>query len=270
MACFSEDLKCWEAWDTTCRHKTRDITPLITWRRERWKEEALDDFPWKDERGPSSIRQTLEPFQRWHCGNFWDRVERIWDFLSAWIPSWTELSWQWLDALTSWWTHSNGFNAWLWLTDLFSFILFNHYYFLKVDSSLQQNLGHSNCVLVIMMQREYLVISSRKPWTFPLFFFNFLLPTDLLHTQPETCGSNMPFLFIRHISQLHPKPITDQSVQLLSPEANHRSVSTVSVPWSQSQISQYSFCTLKPITDQSAQFLSPEANHSSVSTVCVP
>ena len=102
-----------------------------------------------------------------------DRVESIWDFLSAWIPSWTELSWQWLDALTSWWTHSNGFNAWLWLTDLFSFILFNHYYFLKVDSSLQGNLGHSNCVWVIMMQREYLVISSRKPWTFPLFCFNF-------------------------------------------------------------------------------------------------
>ena len=39
---------CWEAWDTTCGHKAKDITPLIAWR-----EEALDDLPWKDERGPS-------------------------------------------------------------------------------------------------------------------------------------------------------------------------------------------------------------------------
>ena len=34
--------------------------------------EALDNLPWKDERGPSSIRQTLEMFQRWHWGNFWE------------------------------------------------------------------------------------------------------------------------------------------------------------------------------------------------------
>ena len=56
---FSEDLKCWEAWDTTCGHKAKDTTS-IAWRREAWKEEALDDLPWKDERGPSSVRQTLE------------------------------------------------------------------------------------------------------------------------------------------------------------------------------------------------------------------
>ena len=36
----------------------------VAWRREAWKEKALDDLPWKDERGPSSIRRTLEPFQR--------------------------------------------------------------------------------------------------------------------------------------------------------------------------------------------------------------
>ena len=37
---------------------------------EAWKEEALDNLPWKDERGPSSIRWTLEPFQRQHWANF--------------------------------------------------------------------------------------------------------------------------------------------------------------------------------------------------------
>ena len=28
-----------------CRHKAKDIIPLIAWRREAWKEEALDDLP---------------------------------------------------------------------------------------------------------------------------------------------------------------------------------------------------------------------------------
>ena len=69
---FSEDLKCWEAWDTTCRYKAKDITPSIAWRREAWKEEALDDLPWKDERGPSSIRWTLGSFQRQCWGNCWE------------------------------------------------------------------------------------------------------------------------------------------------------------------------------------------------------
>ena len=72
VACFSEDLKCWGAWDTTCGHKAKDTTPSIAWRREAWKEEALDDLPWKDERGLSSIRRTLEPFQRWHWQTFWE------------------------------------------------------------------------------------------------------------------------------------------------------------------------------------------------------
>ena len=41
-------------------------------RRETWKEEALDDLCWKDERGPSSFRQTLQLFQRQCWGNFWE------------------------------------------------------------------------------------------------------------------------------------------------------------------------------------------------------
>ena len=64
VAGFSEDLKCWGAWNTTSGHNAKDITRSITWRREAWKEEALGDLPWKDERGPSSLRWTLELFQR--------------------------------------------------------------------------------------------------------------------------------------------------------------------------------------------------------------
>ena len=71
VAFFLEDSRCWGAWDTTCGHKAKHITPLILWRREAWKEEALDDLPWKDERGPSWVGWTLELFQM-HCwGNFW-------------------------------------------------------------------------------------------------------------------------------------------------------------------------------------------------------
>ena len=83
-----------EAWDTTCGHKVTDIAPSIAWKREAWKEEALDDLPWKDERGPSSMRRTWEPFQRQRWGKLLrDGVERIWAFPSAKRPSWTELNW---------------------------------------------------------------------------------------------------------------------------------------------------------------------------------
>ena len=71
-ACVSEDLKCWAAWDTTCGHKAKNITPSVAWRREVWTEEALDDLPWKDERRPLSTRQTLALFQRQHPGNLWE------------------------------------------------------------------------------------------------------------------------------------------------------------------------------------------------------
>ena len=70
------------------------IIPSIAWRREAWKEDALGDLPWKDERGPSSVRRTLEPFQRQRWGNFSERrggahmgfSERIDNILN-----WTEL-----------------------------------------------------------------------------------------------------------------------------------------------------------------------------------
>ena len=34
-------------WDAACGHKAKDITSSIAWRREAWKEEALDDLPLK-------------------------------------------------------------------------------------------------------------------------------------------------------------------------------------------------------------------------------
>ena len=44
VACFSERVEELETL-TTCGYKAKDITPLIAWRREAWKEEALDDRP---------------------------------------------------------------------------------------------------------------------------------------------------------------------------------------------------------------------------------
>ena len=49
VACFSEELKCWGAWDTTCGHKVKEVTLTITWRRNARKEEALDYSLSKDE-----------------------------------------------------------------------------------------------------------------------------------------------------------------------------------------------------------------------------
>ena len=53
-------------------HKAKYITPLITWGEGKEEMGALGDLLWKDARGPSSIRWTLEPFQRQRWGNFWE------------------------------------------------------------------------------------------------------------------------------------------------------------------------------------------------------
>ena len=82
-ACFSEVLKCWGSWDTTCVYKAKDITSSIARRKKAWKEEALDDLLWKDERGPSSIRRTLEPFQRQCWGTFWETGRSAYGFFRA-------------------------------------------------------------------------------------------------------------------------------------------------------------------------------------------
>ena len=80
-----------ETWDTSSQghHTTDHLGEKVL------KEEALDNLPWKDERGLSSIRQTLELFQRQHWGNFWKMGWREkWAFSSTWIPSWNELIWK--------------------------------------------------------------------------------------------------------------------------------------------------------------------------------
>ena len=72
VVCVSEDLKCWGAWDSTCGHKAKDITPLIAWRRKAWKVETFYNFPSKDQKGPKLMRWPLELFQRQRWGNFWE------------------------------------------------------------------------------------------------------------------------------------------------------------------------------------------------------
>ena len=72
MAWFSEDLKWWGAWNTTCGHKTKDITPSIAWGREARKEEAFD---WRSplrtrEDHRSSDEHSVAVFQRRRSGNF--------------------------------------------------------------------------------------------------------------------------------------------------------------------------------------------------------
>ena len=94
---FSEDLKCWGTGDATCGHKAKDITPSIAWSRKAWKEEALDDLTWKDERGLSSIRRTLEPFQRQHLEIVWETGWSAYGLFRAHRYhlelNWTELKW---------------------------------------------------------------------------------------------------------------------------------------------------------------------------------
>ena len=89
VVCIWEDLKCWGVWDTTSRHKAKDITPSITWRREAWKEETLNNLPWKDERGNQTnigkVNQTnIGTVSRATLGKLLrDRVECMCALLSA-------------------------------------------------------------------------------------------------------------------------------------------------------------------------------------------
>ena len=60
-----EDLKRSEVL-RSLRHylRAQSHTPSIAWRREAWKDDALNYLPSKDERGTLSRRQILELFQR--------------------------------------------------------------------------------------------------------------------------------------------------------------------------------------------------------------
>ena len=42
--CFSEDLKCWGASNTTCQHKAKDFIPSIAWRRWHQSDEDWNCF----------------------------------------------------------------------------------------------------------------------------------------------------------------------------------------------------------------------------------
>ena len=84
FACFSEDLKCWAASDTTCVHKAKGITPLITWRREAWKEESVSRSSLKG-RERAIVNQTnIGTVSKAMLGMLVrDGVDRIWAFPSA-------------------------------------------------------------------------------------------------------------------------------------------------------------------------------------------
>ena len=70
VACVSEDLKCWGAWDTGLDAKPRTYT--VGRLEERSVERGSAQQSWKDVKGPSSIRPTLELSQRQHWVNFWE------------------------------------------------------------------------------------------------------------------------------------------------------------------------------------------------------
>ena len=93
VACFSEDLQCWEAWDTTCGRKAQGhhtINRLGRGGVERGSARRPSS-PWMAERGPSSIRQNTGNVSKATSGTLLrDRVEHVWAFPSARIPPWTD------------------------------------------------------------------------------------------------------------------------------------------------------------------------------------
>ena len=81
MACLIGQ-KCWGPWDTIYGHKATSHHQLTGGESCFFLNvnEALNDLPWNDEKELSSIRQTLERFQRQHwrtSGAFPERVGAI-------------------------------------------------------------------------------------------------------------------------------------------------------------------------------------------------
>ena len=93
--------------DTTGRHKTKELMALVKWGREVWKKEVINNLPWKDERGSSSVRQTLEYFKgnagetskRWGgaCMGFSKRIDTIlcWTELNSFRVPCEGRQWRW-------------------------------------------------------------------------------------------------------------------------------------------------------------------------------
>ena len=69
---------------TICGYNAKDIMPLINWRREALEEEVLNNLSWKDDKGQSSIRPTLDLFESQHYGNFSEMGwSTMWAFRSS-------------------------------------------------------------------------------------------------------------------------------------------------------------------------------------------
>ena len=69
----------WLSWASVKEHELRHlpagIRPRLSHHHqlpggERREEESLDSLPWKDEKGPSSVRPKLDLFQRQRWGHF--------------------------------------------------------------------------------------------------------------------------------------------------------------------------------------------------------
>ena len=93
VACISEDLKCCNAWDTTCRHKAKDTTPSIASRR------GTERSAWwsssKGWRRAIISKTNTQTVSKAMLGELLrDGVPHIQAFLSMQVPSWTELNWR--------------------------------------------------------------------------------------------------------------------------------------------------------------------------------
>ena len=80
VACISEDLKCWEPWNTTCGHHTIDRL------EERGVERGFLDEHWN--RFKSNVAETSERRDGAHMG-FFERINTI--------LNWTELKFGWVE-----------------------------------------------------------------------------------------------------------------------------------------------------------------------------
>ena len=82
VTCFSEDLKCWGAWDT--KHKAKDITLLIAWQREAWKEEVLHNLSWEESQFSFVNQTNIGTISKGTLGKLLrDEVERIGAFFEC-------------------------------------------------------------------------------------------------------------------------------------------------------------------------------------------
>ena len=67
--CFSEDLKCWGASNTTCQHKAKDFIPSIAWRRWHQSDEDWNCFTGNvgetSERAHMDFSETIDTILNW-------------------------------------------------------------------------------------------------------------------------------------------------------------------------------------------------------------